>query len=371
MSSLMKTAILYHQDLERYDFGEGHPFTGERFSEFFNFFKSKHALSKDQFERIEPEPATDEILKLVHSKDYIEAIKAASEGTARSNIFQYVSSDNLNPMTGCIPCGVEKGARIIVGISLLAGELVAQGKFSKVIGVGGGMHHAKPNYGEGFCFYNDVAICVRSLKQKYNLRRILVLDTDAHAGNGTKEIFYQDPEVLFIDMHQDPRTIYPGTGFIFEIGSGKGEGFTVNLPLSPGAGNQAYQYLFEEVIFPLAYEFKPEFIIRYGGSDPHYLDELTNLGLTLEGFKMIGQQVNQISRKFTEGASIDLLLSGYNLAVLPFAWSALISGLLELDIDLSGLEEISPPSGDSRIKETKEMVGQLRKQLKKYWRSMG
>ncbi len=368
MSSLMKATILYHKDLKKYGFGEGHPLGGDRFERFFNFFESKFLPFRDQFQIIEPEPATNEKLELVHSKDYIKVIQSASDGIVLPDIYRFVSSDNLNPFTGHIPLGIEKGARIIAGISLLAGELIAQGKFSKAVGIGGGMHHAKPDYGEGFCFYNDVAICIKNLKQKYNLKRVLVIDTDAHAGNGTKEIFYDDPEVLFIDIHQDPRTLYPGTGFIHEIGSGKGEGFTVNIPVLPGTGNQAYQYIFEKVIFPLAFEFRPEVIIRYGGSDPHYLDPLTNLGLTLEGFKMIGQKVNQLTDKLTEGRSIDLLLSGYNLEVLSYAWSALIAGLLDLEIDLSGLEEKSPPSEDSRLEEARDMVSRLKEQLKRYWK---
>ncbi len=366
----MKIAFLYHEELAKYSFGEGHPLTGERFTVFFSFFRNNCSSFSEAFEQIPPQPVTNEILELVHTKDYIRAIQSASKGVIISDIHRYVSGDNLNPITGYIPKGVDEGARIIVGISLLAGELVAQGKFKKAIGIGGGMHHAKTDYGEGFCFYNDVAVCVKNLKAKYNLKRILVLDTDAHAGNGTKEIFYEDPEVLFIDIHQDPGTIYPGTGFVQEIGSGKGEGFTVNLPVSPGTGNKAYEYVFEEIIFPLAREFKPEIIIRYGGSDPHYLDTLTNLGLTLEGFKMIGQQVNALAKELTQGKAVDLLLSGYNLEVLPFAWSALICGLLDLDIDLSGFKEESRPSPDSRLKETKDMVSQLKRLLKKYWKCM-
>ena len=344
---------------------------GERFKLFLDFFNSRLSTDKQQIEQIEPLPAEERILRLVHDQEYIKAIQSASEGEVRSDIYQYVSGDNLNPLTGYVPRGVERGARIIVGVSLLAGELVMQGRFNQVIGIGGGMHHAKPDYGEGFCFYNDVAICVENLKQRYNLQRILVLDTDAHAGNGTMEIFYGDPKVLFIDIHQDPRTLYPGTGLVSEIGSGKGEGFTVNLPLLPGAGNQAYEYLFQEVIFPLAKEFMPQAIIRYGGSDAHYLDVLTNLGLTCQGFKMIGRQVNLIAEELTAGKSIDLLLSGYNLRVLPFVWSALIAGVANLDVDLTGLQEESPPFKDSRLRETQDMVRQLKGQLKKYWRCMG
>lgn len=343
---------------------------GDRFKHFFDFFSSGLASFKGRFQVIEPDPASDEILKLVHTRDYIQAIRSASEGKILADIYRYVSADNLNPVTGYIPKGIEEGARLIVGISCLAGELVAEEKFDKAVGIGGGMHHAKPDYAEGFCFYNDVAICVRHLKEKYGLKRILVLDTDAHAGNGTKEIFYTDPQVLFIDMHQDPRTLYPGTGFIEEIGEGKGCGFTVNLPLAPRTGNSAYEYIFEEVVFPLTREFKPQFIIRYGGSDPHYLDPLTSLGLTLEAFRMIGRQVNLLAEEFTAGRSVDLLLSGYNLKILPFCWSALLCGLLDWEADLSGLKEESAPAKESGFRETKDVVSRLKSRLKRYWSCM-
>ena len=359
----MKAALVYNPEIKKYDFGEGHPFRGDRFERFMNFFESKF---KDYFQEIEPKPATDEILKLVHSKEYIEVMKSASNGVFIKNITEFASEDNLNPLTRYIPGGIDEGARISVGTSFLAGELVAEGKFKVAIGVGGGLHHAKRGYGEGFCIYNDVAICAENLKQRYNLERILILDTDAHAGNGTSEIFYDDPSILFIDLHQDPRTIYPGTGRIDEIGTGKGKGFTINLPLLPGTGNDAYQYLFHEVISPLAEEFKPELIIRYGGSDPYYLDGLTSLGLTLDGFRMIGERVREIARKVCQGKEVDLLTSGYNLKVLPYAWSALISGLLDLDIDLD-LPEENPPPKDSGLKYTEDMVERLKKGLEGYW----
>ncbi|RLC35096.1 hypothetical protein DRH14_01610 [Candidatus Shapirobacteria bacterium] len=366
----MKTALLYHPELKAYNFEEGHPFSKDRFTLFLNFFRQRIKGFAQRFEIIEPELPSDEIIELVHSREYIKIIKSASEGMVFPHILTYVSSDNLSHLSGYIPKGIEKGARAIVGCSLAAGEVVAQGRFSKAIGVGGGLHHARPSYGEGFCFYNDVAICVKNLKQRYNLSRILVLDTDAHAGNGTKEIFYKDPDVLFIDIHQDPHTLYPGTGFIYELGEGEGEGFTVNLPLPVGASNDAYSYVFEEIILPLSKEFRPEIIIRYGGSDPHYKDELTNLGLTLKGFKMIGRYVREMAEELCGGKSVELLASGYNLNTLPFLWSALLSGSLNINIDLSDMKEESPPPANFRLEQTKEMIRAIKKMLRKYWRTM-
>jgi len=141
---------------------------------------------------------------------------------------------------------------------------------------------------EGFCIYNDVAFTATYLLEKYNFEKILILDTDAHAGNGTAEYFRTDPRVLFVDIHQDPRTIYPGTGFASDIGADSGKGFSVNIPLPIYAGDESYKLVFDEIILPLTGEFKPQIIVRNGGSDPHFNDGLTHLGLTIAGFRMVG-----------------------------------------------------------------------------------
>jgi len=365
----MKTAILYNKELEKYSFGEGHPFGGERFSAFFSFFESKTNKFKDLFEIVEPQIASDAILELVHTKKYIDTIKTASTGTCLPDIFRYVSIDNIDPTTGSIPVGIDEASRIIVGSSVTAADIVMKGAYKKAIAFGG-MHHAKPDFGEGFCFHNDVAICVRHLQKKYHLKRIFVLDTDAHAGNGTKEIFYEDPDVLFIDIHQDPRTIYPGSGFVEETGKGKGEGFTVNIPVPARTGNEAYQYLFETIVHPLADEFKPEAIIRNGGSDPYYLDSLADLALTLKGFLMIGKEMNYMTSALTQGKCIDLMLSGYNIKVLPFAWFSLIAGLLDIDIDVSNFKELSPPPTNAKLENVKEIASKVRSRLRPFWRCM-
>jgi len=121
--------------------------------------------------------------------------------------------------------------------------------------------------------------------QEYKLERILILDTDAHAGNGTCEYFYEEPRVMFIDLHQDPRTLYPGTGFVEQIGSGKGRGFTINVPLPIALAMTPTSWYSIVWLQPVCEEFRPQVIIRNGGSDPHYSDGLTNLGLSVPGFQ--------------------------------------------------------------------------------------
>lgn len=367
----MAIVILYREELREYDFGEGHPFRGERFENFIKFFKEK--LREKNFEFIKPQPATDEDLKLVHSQEYIDFVEkfylAAYSGKTLppvKEINKFLSIDNF---PGANPGKLNFGARLIAGAAKMAGELVWQGEFEKAITFGG-LHHAKKNYGEGFCIYNDVAICAENLKRKLGAKRILILDTDAHAGHGTAEIFYQDPKVLFIDIHQDPRTLYPGQGFIEEIGEGKGRGFTVNCPLLPDTGWDSYQYIFEQIIFPLTEEFNPQLIIRNGGSDSYWADPLTQLGLQISDFRKIGENVKNLA-KICDGKEIDMIGSGYNEKAIGPCWLSLISGLAGLEIKIEEPEPVPKKfKKDFRYEDTKNMVRELKKILKNYWKCL-
>lgn len=265
------------------------------------------------------------------------------------------------------PGKLEMAARLIVGQAKMACKLIQSGTFKKVISIGGGLHHAKPSYGEGFCLYNDVAFCALYLIQEYNLERILILDTDAHAGNGTCEYFYSDSRVLFIDLHQNPMTLYPGTGFANQIGHDKGTGFTINVPLPFNAGYDSYQLVFESIIEPVAREFKPQIIICNGGSDPHFNDGLTSLGLSVKGFGMIGERVREIAR-VCEDKVIDLIASGYNEKVLPYAWLALIAGLAGIEVKIEEPEPIPQYfKTDPALIETKSIIEEVKSHVKDYW----
>jgi len=357
-------AFLFRKEINEYDFGEGHPFHGRRGEDFLKFFKER---LKIDFPILKAEKATDEDLLLICEKEYIEFTKKYFEAKSRGEefngkFFLYHSADNL-PIGK--PGKIEEAARYIIGQAKMAADLVMEGKFEKVISIGGGLHHAKRNFGEGFCIYNDVAFCAKYLIEKYNLKKVLILDTDAHAGNGTLEYFYEDPRVLFIDIHQDPRTLYPGTGFVEQKGVGEGEGLKINIPLVPFSGDLSYKMVFEEIIEPVVKEFKPQIIIRNGGSDPHFADPLTNLSLTVEGFKMIGKKVKNLS-KTCKGKEIDLIASGYNLKILPFAWLALISGLIGVEVEIK--EPSQPLSFKDPIEETKKVIQKIKEGFRNYWR---
>lgn len=364
----MAIGILYREEVKGYDFGSGHPFRGDRFEVFVPFLKER-LIEGEHYRMIAAATAADDDLQLICSKDYIEFTtgyyRAANLGAAYAGPFhRYHSGDNFPSYE---PGKLEEAARLIVGQAKAACDLIQEGQFTKVVSLGGGLHHAKPSFGEGFCLYNDVAFCARYLIQAHGLERVLVLDTDAHAGNGTCEYFYDDPRVLFIDLHQNPRTVYPGTGFSHQIGTGRGQGFTINIPMPVGAGDQSYQLAFESIVEPVTEEFRPQIIVRNGGSDPHFLDHLTNLGVSVAGFRAIGQRVGKMAG-VCNGKVIDLLTSGYNLDVLPYAWLALICGLAGLQ---TAVEEPHPGSGrhleDTAVGATERVLTEVKGHLGPYW----
>ncbi|MDD4860334.1 MAG: hypothetical protein PHR56_09080 [Dehalococcoidales bacterium] len=364
----MTIGMLYREELKEYDFGPGHPFRGDRYQLFYEFF-CKHLSEDSNYRILSAGPAADEDLRLICTQQYIdftrEFYSAAHQGKsyAEEKFFTYHSMDNM-PLEN--PGRVEEAARLVVGQAKKACQLVQNGEFKKVVSIGGGLHHAKPSYGEGFCLYNDVAFCANFMMKEYGLERILILDTDAHAGNGTSDYFNEEPKVLFIDLHQDPRTLYPGTGFAYQIGSGAGKGFTVNVPLPPRSGIDSYEMVFQSIVEPIVQEFQPQIIIRNGGSDPHFHDELTSLGLPVSGFKMIGEKVKQLAG-LCDGKEIDLIASGYNREVLPYAWLALISGLAGFDVEIEE-PAMQPLVADRSFAVTQTVIDDVKRNLRHYWK---
>jgi len=355
--------------MKEYDFGIGHPLRGDRYNSFISLLHNR-IVEGEYYRFITAEPATEADLLQICSREYIDFntayFKAANfRQNFDDRFYQYHSADNL-PNAGF--GRLEEAARLIVGQAKLAADLVMTGEYSKAVCIGGGSHHARKDYGEGFCIYNDVAFAAKHLTGRYRQDRVLILDTDAHAGNGTAKYFFDNPKVLFIDMHQNPATLYPGTGFAGDIGSGEGKGYTINIPLPVQAGYESYQKVFEEIIEPVVAEFQPQVIIRNGGSDPHFADGLTGLGLTVTGFKMIGEKVKRLSN-ICGGKEIDLIASGYNAKVLPYAWLALISGLADFPLEA---EEIIPVTAqfpkDISTSMTGKVIADVRKYLKDYWK---
>ncbi len=348
----MSVPFYYHPDFSGYDFGANHPFRGERFSSFMRALETRFHDAYAMLDIRTPEAADDRTLELVHAHTYVQRVKALEKRRG------FLSLD-----TQLLPGSVD-AAKLIVGASVAAAEAAL--KDGLAVGFGG-LHHAGSDYGEGFCIFNDVAVAAAVLLGR-GLERVAILDTDAHQGNGTMDIFYADPRVLFISLHQDPRTLYPGRGFANEIGNGAGAGYTVNIPMPSLSTGPLYEEAMREIVLPLIDEFEPECIIRNGGSDPLYTDVLTNLGLDLESLSALNRSI-ALEAENRAIPLLDLFLSGYGPYVTE-GWLAIVRGILGVEMELEIPENriiISEEKMERMTRDLRKTIAELKGHLEPYW----
>ncbi len=356
---IQKTVISFNEKFKYYDLGEGHPFRGDRFANAMKFFEKQGLFNAPEVTLIHPKPATEEDLLRVHDNDYVNLIFSLAKEGRPYDIETPVSPEIL------------EGALIISGSAIECGKALLDNRAKLAVSLGGGHHHAGRNYGGGFCLFNDIAILVEYLRTEHGIERFLILDHDVHFGNGTSDIYYQDPTVLYISLHQDPRTIYPGTGFVWQIGEGKGEGYNVNVPLPPGTGDGTYLYAMNETFVPLAEEFKPQIIIANGGSDPHFADNLGNLALTVRGFIELSHVIRDTADRVSGGKLVLMPGSGYNPEILPLCWYALVAGAAGVT-QISVKEPYAPPEEPPHCRRTVEKtIDELKRLLRKHWACFG
>jgi acetoin utilization protein AcuC len=354
-----KTVMAFHDKYSQYDLGEGHPFRGDRFANAMKFFEDHKLFDYPDFSILSPQPIPREDLLRVHDKSYVERIFTLAKEKKAWDVETPVSPEIL------------EAALLITGGAVECGQSVLEKRALRGVSLGGGYHHAGRSYGGGFCLFNDVAVLVEYLRTKYALRRFLVLDYDVHFGNGTSDIYYHDPSVLYVSLHQDPRTLYPGTGFVWQIGEGEGEGYNVCMPLPAGTGDESYLYAVNEVFVPLADEFNPDIIIANGGSDSHFADSLGDLSLTTDGFLRLSMLIREVADRVCGGRLILVPGSGYNPKVLPACWYALVAGV-------AGIEQISvdevgvPPKEPTHVRGVVEKtVDELKRLLRRHWACFG
>ncbi|MBW1612466.1 MAG: hypothetical protein JRJ57_00505 [Deltaproteobacteria bacterium] len=350
---IFDVGLVYHQDFSKYDFGEGQFFRGDRYLKAMDFFKRVGMLNQI---RIFIPSYIDEcgVLK-VHSKGYLDQVKQLNITGGALSADTYVSP------------GMYDIARLFAGANVLAADLVITNKCQRCAVFGLGGHHAGADYGGGFCIINDIAIMIEIVKQKYNANRILVFDYDAHCGNGCQDIFHEDPSVLYIDFHQDPRTLYPGVGYVEDIGLGAGLGFTVNVPLPPGTTDKSFLKAVHEILVPLSMEYNPEIILAVGGIDAHFQDPLSRLNFSLKGYRLALDIISEISLIKTKGKFILIGSSGYNADIIPLGWHCLLSGVLQVKGKEMDKNEIIPEEPYSVTKSIEQIIGTIKNMLSPYW----
>lgn len=269
--------VIFHENYLNYDFGPNHPWRPRRPLEFLEKLKKY----KIKHEVLLPHPASDDDLLLVHSQAYLERLKKLAAQNGRLSLDTPLNERIL------------QAAYFSVGGSILAANLALAGE--KTINLLGGLHHAGINQSSGFCVFNDHAIAVRKLQKEKKIKKALIYDLDVHAGQGTQEIFYGDATVFTVSLHQDPQTLYPGTGFEHQKGKGVGEGYNQNICLPPGLGEEEYLKALDSVL-PLAKKFLPQLVILVLGVDTFKGDPLANINLEIQSYEKIGQRFKQFPK---------------------------------------------------------------------------
>ena len=223
-------------------------------------------------------------------------------------------------------------------------------------------HHATSMRGMGFCIYNNVAIAAEYLKRRYGLKRILIVDWDVHHGNGTQDVFFADPSVLYFSTHQYPH--YPGTGWLDEVGRGEGRGFTVNVPLPIGTDDAGYLYALNAILVPIAMEFSPEFVLVSAGFDAHAADPLASMNVTSSGFGVFTDLVLEIARKKSQSRVVMALEGGYNLDALAESILCVFKALVSNGGGWLGKEHEKTSAAIERVRKRVEEIKVVQRE---YW----
>jgi acetoin utilization protein AcuC len=263
--------------------------------------------------------ASDAEILAVHDADFVDVVKGIDAGTVPEPAgLEYGLGTPDDPIFD----GMHIASAAVCGASIVAAELVAQGDVEHSFNPAGGLHHARRREASGFCIYNDPAAAIARVLAIQPEWRVMYVDVDVHHGDGVQWIFYDEPRVLTISLHQSGRYLYPGTGFEDEIGSGRARGTAANVPLPPFTGDDDYLWALERVVSELAGVFRPHLLVTQLGGDTHHGDPLANLGLTIAAYPRIARLFHEVVHRIADGRWVATGGGGYQATtVVPKEWT--------------------------------------------------
>ncbi|MEU7653891.1 acetoin utilization protein AcuC [Micromonospora taraxaci] len=326
------TVVVWDESLLAYDMGD-HPLDPVRVELTFALARELGVLDRPGVRMVKPEIADDSVLTRVHAPAYLAAVRAAP----RDPLFAgYGLGTSDNPVFE----GMHESSALIAGATVAAAEAVWRGDARRAVNVAGGLHHAMPARASGFCVYNDPAVAIARLLD-LGAERIAYVDVDVHHGDGVQQIFWDDPRVLTVSLHETPLALFPGTGFPDETGGPGAQGTAVNMPLPPGVDDTAWQRAFHAIVPSVLRAFRPQVLVSQCGADGHRLDPLADLNLTVDGQRATYLAMRALADELCDGRWVATGGGGYALVeVVPRAWSHLLAVATGAPIDPATL---TPP----------------------------
>ncbi|HLV81789.1 MAG TPA: acetoin utilization protein AcuC [Chthonomonadaceae bacterium] len=312
--------FFYSDDLLHYDMGPQHPLKPQRLRRTYDLLAS-YGVFETALEVVPPTLAAWEDVAAVHSRDYLEAINRLSSGDLFPGAYRFgFGSGGDNPI---FPDMYEAALRYTGG-SVDAAQAVLDGH-PVAFNISGGLHHAHYDRAAGFCILNDPAVAIHRLRHKF--ARVAYVDIDVHHGDGVQELFYSDPTVLTVSLHETGQTLFPATGYTDEIGVGAGEGYSLNLPFAPYTTDAIWLDAWRASALPILAAFDPDAILLQMGTDTHVLDPLAHLCLTAQGWLEAVKDVQALGKPIVAVGG-----GGYNLTTVPRMWTLAVATLAHLDV---------------------------------------
>ena len=317
----MNTAIIYSDQYLNHKTGLGHPESPSRLRFIMDGVMESGILESGRCSLIKPKTAKLNDLKLIHKTEYISLVRelCKSGGGMLDDGDTILSEESFTV------------AQLAIGGAIKAVDEVMTHKFRNAFAlIRPPGHHASEDHAMGFCIFNNVAAAAAHLLERYNLENVLILDIDAHHGNGTQEIFYSTSRVLYVSLHQDPRG-FPNSGFIDEVGVGDGLGYTVNIPLPINCGDPPYWKALKYIVKPISEEYDPQFILVSAGFDGYYGDPVAELSLSAHLYLKIFDLILELADRLCGGRLVAILEGGYKLRFLKLIVPLVIAKMAGFD----------------------------------------
>jgi acetoin utilization protein AcuC len=310
--------VIWDERFTEYDFGEGHPMSPVRLDLTARLCRDLGVFGTPGVEVVAPEPASDSLLETVHDPAYVAAVRAASEEPERADPARGLGTEDDPAFPGMH----DVTARIVGGTVDVA-QAVWEGSAEHGVNFCGGLHHAMADHAAGFCIYNDAAGGIRWLLD-HGAERVAYVDVDVHHGDGVERVFWNDPRVLTISLHESGRLLFPGTGFPGDCGGPDARGSAANVALPPGTGDAAWLRAFHAVVPALVRAFAPDVLVTQQGCDSHYSDPLAHLALSVDAQRTSYESLHHLAHEVCDGRWVALGGGGYEIVdVVPRAWSHL------------------------------------------------